>query len=282
MKQNDTKDTISFLMAAARSLPGSEKSIGEMISQESNADAKSGTQTSASTTVGGNNALPDLGPSLLYPPDEEGVEDAATDQPIEVSVVAPRSKYNLHIQERGLMFKHPKKDSENFVVSSEGVVDKIVIFPKPESCRRTTSSSKNTPAGDMVLMSFHNDILIGKKKYPQVCFQLPTSFTVQRDDNVVHGDEQPLQGTDLWVELLCESLRIDRVAHPEKVIRVRNPTEGRTKISSGDHDKDRFAFSSAQEAGTSTTTGGMPFVKCYHGIQDGVLYPLKEGLLFFK
>ncbi|KAL3937673.1 MAG: hypothetical protein SGBAC_007274 [Bacillariaceae sp.] len=41
-------------------------------------------------------------------------------------------------------------------------------------------------------------------------------------------------------------------------------------------------FTSHIEMGTSTTTSGMPFVSCNRGVQDGVLYPLKQGLLFFK
>jgi hypothetical protein len=42
------------------------------------------------------------------------------------------------------------------------------------------------------------------------------------------------------------------------------------------------AFRSHSEEGTSTTTAGMPFVSCYHGINDGVIFPLSQGLLFVK
>jgi hypothetical protein len=41
-------------------------------------------------------------------------------------------------------------------------------------------------------------------------------------------------------------------------------------------------FQSHETPDQSTTTGGMPFVNCYHGVQDGILYPLEEGLLFYK
>jgi len=41
-------------------------------------------------------------------------------------------------------------------------------------------------------------------------------------------------------------------------------------------------FKSYQAPNISTTTSGMPFVSCYLGVNDGVLYPLQEGLLFFK
>jgi hypothetical protein len=46
--------------------------------------------------------------------------------------------------------------------------------------------------------------------------------------------------------------------------------------------KNNHAFKSYQQPNTSTTTAGMPFVSCYLGVNDGVLYPLEEGLLFYK
>eukprot|EP00977_Amphora_coffeiformis_P020717 scaffold8447_cov186-Amphora_coffeaeformis.AAC.6 len=43
------------------------------------------------------------------------------------------------------------------------------------------------------------------------------------------------------------------------------------------------AFKSYQADRVSTTCGGMPFVTCYHGTKDGVLFPLADGgLLFHK
>jgi hypothetical protein len=41
-------------------------------------------------------------------------------------------------------------------------------------------------------------------------------------------------------------------------------------------------FQSHKEGSTSTTTGGLPCVRCYHGVNDGHMFPLAEGLLFFK
>jgi hypothetical protein len=41
-------------------------------------------------------------------------------------------------------------------------------------------------------------------------------------------------------------------------------------------------FKSHNESTTSTTTGGLPCVRCYHGVNDGHIFPLVEGILFFK
>ena len=43
-----------------------------------------------------------------------------------------------------------------------------------------------------------------------------------------------------------------------------------------------YVFQSEGEQGTASTTEGMPYVGCYYGFNDGALFPLKEGLLFFK
>ena len=34
--------------------------------------------------------------------------------------------------------------------------------------------------------------------------------------------------------------------------------------------------------GSRPSSAGMPFVKCYNGLDYGALFPLEEGLLFFK
>jgi len=57
------------------------------------------------------------------------------------------------------------------------------------------------------------------------------------------------------------------------------PASAQCSASSSTHG---YAFRSDHNAAFSHTTGGMPFVKCYQGVNDGALYPLKEGLLFFK
>jgi len=44
----------------------------------------------------------------------------------------------------------------------------------------------------------------------------------------------------------------------------------------------RAPFLSFQDANSSSTSAGMPFLACYHGVKDGVLFPLKEGILFTK
>ena len=51
------------------------------------------------------------------------------------------------------------------------------------------------------------------------------------------------------------------------------------------HHHSRYIFHSTTLEGTtnsSSTTEGLPYVGCYKGFNDGALFPLREGLLFFK
>ena len=43
-----------------------------------------------------------------------------------------------------------------------------------------------------------------------------------------------------------------------------------------------YIFQSDDGGNNSIMQGKMPYVKCYSGINDGVLYPMEEGVLFFK
>lgn len=97
---------------------------------------------------------------------------------------------------------------------------------------------------EFALMVFRTSATCQYKDKPQrqLCIQLPST-------------------SDSFVKNLCDRLSIA----PGDVVRVSDSL-----------------FRSHQETDTSTTTGGLPFVPCYHGVHDGVLFPLSSGLLFYK
>lgn len=88
------------------------------------------------------------------------------------------------------------------------------------------------------------------------------------------GDDTWSQVTHAWRQVLVHCLR-----HKDG-----NGTTMTTAkmIVAQVHPQKVHPFRSFDNPGQSTTTGGMPFVKCYHGVQDGILYPMEEGLLFYK
>jgi hypothetical protein len=101
-------------------------------------------------------------------------------------------------------------------------------------------------ARDMILLTFKGkeEVLFKKKALTQLCFQLPNDAS--------------------FLENFRAALTLTDMAH----------------VGGSGHDG--WKFSSHKEGNTSSTTAGMPFVKCYRGVQDGHLFPLQEGLLFFK
>jgi len=169
-----------------------------------------------------------------------------------ISMTTPRGKFQMTLYEQGIRCINAK--NQTLIVSPQAV-ERIVMFPKPEDCRATSKPS----GGDMVLLCLHKETFtqFNDKTLTQVCFQLPKESPVKDDSSIT------------WLHLLCSSLSNKQVAM------VQNP-----KSPLGN--RSRYAFKSHDEGNTSSTTAGMPYVQCYYGVKDGVLYPMQEGLLFFK
>ena len=176
--------------------------------------------------------------------------DARHDKAIGISMVYPRGKLSCTFHENGLSCLTNKLERVQVAHSN---VQRIVIFPKPEDCR----TAKNVR--DMVLIVLQDDgIKFNSKPQSQLCFQLPPI-------DCPNGDS--------WIDLFCDSFHLDKstdVAH------VPHPKQ---KIESNRKD---YNFKSFSDVNSSSTTAAMPYVTCYQGVHDGVLYPMKEGLLFFK
>ena len=154
-----------------------------------------------------------------------------------------------------------------------GSVSQLILFPKPEDCKVVQASSKSkakvSEPADLLLLCLHpGKVKFQNKPLEQICIQLPwdkTSGATPPTTSMLEFDST-CDATEAWKGLLCQALGGD--VH---VTRIFRNTDQRTN-----------EFKSFQPHDTSSTTAGMPFVKCYHGVQDGVLYPIKEGLLFFK
>ena len=122
----------------------------------------------------------------------------------------------------------------------------------------------------MVLMTLEPPILFNNKPVHQITLQLPWEKTegALKPKVVATAAEEDSSSTedatDLWCRFLIQSLG-DQI----EVSRV-------TRNKMGND------FTSFEPTGSSSTTAAMPFVRCYSGVQDGALYPLEAGLLFFK
>ncbi|EEC49755.1 predicted protein [Phaeodactylum tricornutum CCAP 1055/1] len=212
------------------------------------------------------------------------------DDNITVSFTTPRAKFVVTVCENGLLARHDKQGTLHI---PSGAVTHIVFFPKPEDCARSSTSKSQTTTKntfDMCLLLLEPNAVQFHKKNPsknnnktmnQVCFQLPETLPVYRKNT--SNTENPLQAprpldpTSQWSNVLCTALGVDS---SRSVARVWHPSSPPPPYCSTP--RNPFIFASHQDATTSSTVDGMPFVKCYHGVHDGVLYPLREGLLFFK
>jgi hypothetical protein len=256
---NDEQAVQAFLTQAAST---SSQARPAAVSSQ----AKDGTPAPALSS----SSLVDLGESLIV-------------KAVEVSCTTPRGKFQFDFCRQGIQCTDKKG---NTMTIPAGAVEHCVIFPKPEDCQPVTR--KNVVVTDQVLLVFNEDAMVtyknSQKPLSQVCLALPADLPIWKkkhesddeDDDDDDDDGAGLDRTDQYTRLLAKSLSLDMGT---QIIRVANPAAPEQSSMSTFW---RYQFVSHQEQGTSTTTAGMPFVKCYAGVNDGVLYPLQEGLLFFK
>jgi hypothetical protein len=162
----------------------------------------------------------------------------------------------------------------------KGSVSHVIVFPKPEDCKLIRSNRKSekqrVPKAHLVLIKLKVPVKFQGKDIDQLCFGLPWRKTHgPTGPKLVDADEDETadmgwqETTAAWRNVLTKALRSndDQENSPMTVTQVR---------------VDNSVFTSHMDTSTSTTTSGMPYVGCNLGVQDGVLYPLQQGLLFFK
>ena len=206
--------------------------------------------------------------------------DALLSEPIETSFLSPRmGKFSLQLHENGLQATKTNDPTVKITLLKGGTasettdgISHVLLFPKPEDCkaivynRKLDSESKpKKVGGSMVVLRLESPLQIPKQKSPtqQLCFVLPADKKLGQPTapNTIGGKTSSSDPTEAWGNLLHTALG------------------GRLAQVLRSNDK---GFKSYQPPNTSTTTAGMPFVSCYLGVNDGVLYPLEDGLLFYK
>jgi hypothetical protein len=205
----------------------------------------------------------------------ENMGDPVLIKPIEASFLSPRlGKCELQLYSNGFLVASKLNDSQIQVIVPATCMSHIVVFPKPEDCKvlkhQQHQMNNKKLSGALVLVRLSNPMEIQNKPVQQLCFPLPSQKNIGpigpnvNDNNAVAKDVSSDDPTGEWCQLL------------ENFLVGKNVTLARIEPGKSS------AFRSFQPPDQSTTTGGMPFINCYQGVNDGVLYPLKEGLLFFK
>mmetsp|Transcript_4625 Transcript_4625/g.5673 ORF Transcript_4625/g.5673 Transcript_4625/m.5673 type:complete len:350 (+) Transcript_4625:136-1185(+) len=183
-------------------------------------------------------------------------------------------KFTLNMYEEGCILTSSKQEQ---IIIASNQVEHVIMFPKREDCLKAPKKSKDSSTeviipGSTILLVLKEAVAFRKKELTQICFQLPqhNSDSVQISDNEELHDHNFVDSFEAqWENLFQSSFDV------KDVIRVYNPKIHKVINS--------YHFQSDQgDANTSIMQGGMPYVKCYSGVNDGVLFPLEEGLLFFK
>ena len=277
---SDELATAEFLLSAVSSLPNAESISDKLMVQqqgEKRAASEEGkTEETTDSSSGSNASNASIGDSIL-PDDKPSVA---------LTCVQPRAKLDVVFGTEGIQFTDKKGDS--FSVRS---VDHIIVFPKPEDCR-----AKKKKVASMVLLVWNNKedttaaVSYKKKSLHQVCMQLPfespypAATETAASNSDVDSDEEDKKkadddATSEWMNLLATSLSFP----VENMAIARNPSAPvAPKGDSNGSNNQNYRFASHKDASMSTTVSGMPFLPCYHGVNDGVLFPLQEGLLFCK
>lgn len=205
---------------------------------------------------------------------------------IEVSCINPRGKFQLSMYKQGMVLSNPKKEDERIPISPTNVKH-VIWFRKPEDYKKVKQMKKNEGngkgsgkaiPGHMVLICLDegsddapSGVMFRNKPLSQVCFQLP-SYPAPSNDNEEGGNKQITE--EAWWNGMRSALFVS------------GSRDGMTRVHAtmdmADYARSNFVFKSEGEAGSTTTTEGMPYVGCYQGFNDGALFPLREGLLFFK
>ena len=211
--------------------------------------------------------------------------------PKEVSSIAPRARFVVEFREGGI--RMVDRNRNDVVIPCEAV-ESAVVFPKPEDLQKMKVSGsggqkkkKVIRSADLVLLTFKGEAAAAAatavsykgKPLSQVCFQLPAAppAWVKDGEGGDGGDDVDVDDdkhAELWIRVLRAALHWNGGGRKKKNKLARVFRLG----SSGG----KGQFRSFEEAGRSTTSGGLPFVRCNRGVDDGALFPLREGILFHK
>ncbi len=172
-----------------------------------------------------------------------------------VSCIQPRSKLQLSLSSNQLqLVSSSSKSPKRIIQVSSDQVEYIVQFPNPHDCQvhhnlNARNGTAKKPAGTIALLVFKKDspVIDNKKKLTQICMTIPQECNDWFSAEICKALEYPIQRL---IQVHCP------ISHPIQLSEKHNVFWSETKR--------------------------IPFVSCYHHVNDGHVFPLKQGILFFK
>mmetsp|Transcript_3789 Transcript_3789/g.5641 ORF Transcript_3789/g.5641 Transcript_3789/m.5641 type:complete len:485 (-) Transcript_3789:51-1505(-) len=188
---------------------------------------------------------------------------------------------------------------------------RIIIFPKPEQCKSppkpyeedeednyTKNSNKKIKKSSaelirLVLIPLDPNTVVHNLTKPitQLCFPLPVGTTITNNKEPQESTTNSSLSEKQWIQQLCESFTIYNNNHKNTTTTTTNTKELISPPTIVDIPYPQIAVPSSTTNSTSAffvsdgskpILPSMPFVTCYSGVNSGWLFPLQEGLLFYK
>lgn len=269
--QNNAMDVASFLLTCTAALPNADEISAHLMGggggEEEKANNDDTTEAKKEDTTNNNGDV-----TATTNKNNNLGEPIPSFSSHEVSCINPRGKFLLSLHNNGIMLKNPKKDEEQITITKEEM-EHAVWFRKPEdykSLKQLKEGSKKPIPGHMILMCLEDGITFRKKALTQICFQLPSypAHAAESNDDDINEEE--------WYNGLISAVQSENRSITRVLAKMDNQS---SKTKSGGY---MFQAGLGSSGNTSTTTAGMPFVGCNRGFNNGALFPLREGLLFFK
>ncbi|CAN0385677.1 unnamed protein product, partial [Ectocarpus sp. 12 AP-2014] len=165
-----------------------------------------------------------------------------------VQLLQPRGRFDLVLSKGGITIAGKAGD----VVASWENVRHIIRLPRPEGFNWGKVLDPDDPAGsDLIALPLKSPVPFRKSKTSMVLLQPDPKVKHSEVSISVDGVAHQLSGSQ--GTLVMSALKL--------LSRVRQVAPDRGLFASRD---------------------GKSFVKCYHGVNEGSLFPLKQGLLFMK
>lgn len=204
-----------------------------------------------------------------------------TTEVIEVSATTPRTKLSLSFYSNGIALTSPKDEKMHLDPSC---VKHVIMFPKREDCIKKPKLNKEGTniilSGSILLFILNeNKVEFRNKALTQICLQLPNhhSDLVDLGDTARPSEQQIMAACQDTFEEKIVTLLKSALGVEKKLYRAYNPKFHNVKNLTC------YTFQSDDGGDNrSIMQGKMPYLKCYHGVNDGVIFPMEEGLLFFK
>ena len=241
----------TILTARSRSLlpsPLTPESVGELINNLS---------SSASSSIPQPNSVSPLPTSPTPTSSSSSSNSSSGSTPIpsdlgellftaeNVQLINPRGRFNMSVFAVGVYFVNSKSDAFTITKSS---VSSMVTFNKPDLYQKDQSKVKSK----MCLITFSEN----NSSTPTFKAKPLKNVTLQAEtkDSVTYSSALTGPAPTVWFSALSKSLSI--------------PNSNSTPLT--------------PNPSLYTSASGLPFVQCYSKVNEGFLFPMIEGLLFFK